>query len=592
MEVFCKGSPESSAVIADCFRRERLLIVVCGSLSLLGVVSQLPVPLITRHVIDVALPQKNIHALTISALTLLAFAFTKGSLDLLHSYCATVAREKIVQRIELAVLSHLQKLGLSFFANTKSGYLVGRVTADSAGVGMILSNVAIPLLRDLATLVMASAALFWFEWHLALASLAILPVLVLTALALSPAIRRRSVDHQEAMAEAWDSFHQGVALIKLVMAYQAEGWEVERVRKATTGRRNAVVRLTFLSALSGQVMAMIAGIGPLIVLCVGGAMVSRGTLTLGTLLAFNVLVGFAIGPAQRLASVGADFQLVAASLQRVYDLLDTRPVLLDPTVPKPFGPIRGSVAFERVWFAYESDRPVLKDVSFEAHSGEVVAIVGRNGAGKTSLVDLVARFYDVQDGCVRIDSTDVRDVRQSDLRRCVSVVPQDSVLVSGTVRDNIAYGSGSVGEEAITEAARAASAYDFVMKLPNGFDSQVGERGIKLSGGQRQRIAIARAILRNTRILILDEATSEIDAESERLIQQGIGRLFRNRTTFVIAHRFATVLEADKILVLDDGVLVDAGRHDQLVRRCAVYRDLCHDQFIDSPVASIEETAL
>lgn len=584
MRLSIECSSYSASIIRGCFRREWRLTVICCLLCLFAVALQLPLPLLTRRVIDVALPHKDLHALGVVAALLFAFALVKGGVAVLQAYCAASVRERVIQHIELSVLSHLQRVGLSFFANANSGYLVGRLTGDSAGAALIISNVMIPITRDLATLAVAGTALLYFEWRLALVAVVVIPGLVLAAFSFAPLIRRRSLEYREAMAESWDFFHQGISLIKLVLAFQTEEWETQRVRAATDRRRVSAVRVSVLSSLSTYVMALLASLGPLAVLCVGGAMVCKGALTLGTLLAFNVLVGLIVAPAQRLSNVGAEMQSVMACISRICGLLDTAPSVVDPDAPARLSSSGGSVCFENVWFSYEVGRPVLKDVSFKAEAGELVAIVGRNGAGKTSLVDLIPRFYDPDAGRVLVDGKNVKELRQADLRSIIGVVPQTAALLSATIRDNIRYGRGNAREDDVLAAARAANAYDFVMKLPKGLDNQVGERGVKLSGGERQRIAIARAVLRNPRILILDEATSEVDVESERLIQQSVGGWFRNRTTFVIAHHFATVLEADRILVLEAGSLVDQGKHEELISRCRAYRELCRDQFLLSGI--------
>ncbi|HSK62916.1 MAG TPA: ABC transporter ATP-binding protein, partial [Pyrinomonadaceae bacterium] len=303
---------------------------------------------------------------------------------------------------------------------------------------------------------------------------------------------------------------------------------------------------------------------------------------LGTLMAFNIFVGYLFAPAQRLMNVAADAQSSSVALDRLCELFETKREVDDPIAPQELNGVRGDVSFRDISFSYSPGQPVLRGINLDVSAGSVVALVGRNGAGKTTLVNLVPRFFDPDQGQLCVDGIDVRSLRQKDLRSVIAMVPQETVLFSGTIRENVCYGCAEASDTDAWEAIAAANADEFINTLPDGLATEVGENGVGLSGGQRQRIAIARAMIRQPRILILDEATSEVDVESEQFIRAALERLFRDRTTFIIAHRLATVVNADLIVVLDKGKIVDQGTHPELFERCSLYRDLCVTQFLNN----------
>jgi subfamily B ATP-binding cassette protein MsbA len=547
----------------------------------LGVALQLPLALVTRYIIDSALPRKDVHAIDAVIVGLIGLMAVKGAADVVQNYVIVVAREYMNADMQKWLFSHVQRLDLSFFKGSKSGYLTARIYNDVSALGFLVSNALLPSIRDVLTLAVAAALLFVFHWKLAIASLLVVPLFVASLRALSARIKQLSATLQETSAVAWDGMQESLSAMTVVKAFQAEEREAARVVRALREKADASVRKTLMSSLSALAASFIAGGGPLVVLWYGGRMVVHGEITLGTLMAFNICLGYLLFPAQRLMNINSEVQMALAAADRVHDLISMTPKVRDAEQPVVLARVSGAVKFRNVSFSYEPGREVLHRINFEAAPGETIAIVGRNGAGKTTLVNLIPRFYDVQEGSVLVDDIDVRRLRQNDLLRAIGIVPQESLLFGASIRDNLYYGLPGASDEELRRVCVAANAYQFIIeKLPRGFDTQVGERGTRLSGGERQRLAIARAMLRNPAILILDEATSEVDAESERLIQLALADLFRGRTTFVIAHRFSTLLHADKILVLEDGRLIDQGRHGDVFERCSVYRGLCRDQLI------------
>jgi ATP-binding cassette, subfamily B, bacterial MsbA len=567
-------------IVLPPLKQERRQLMLAAALMVASVALQLPLALVTRHIIDVLLPGKDLRGLNLVILALLAVMVVKGLVDVWHNYVTSLTRERVVMSVQMRLLDHVQSLSLSFFWKSKTAYLSARISADSTSVGNAVTSTLLPAIREAVTLGFATVMVLTFQWKLGLASLAILPLFVASLKVLSKKRRRCAEQYQESYAVACESLTESLSAMEVVKAFVAEAHEAARVRRVLLERTRAFVQMGLLSSVSTFAAWFIAGLGPLLVLWCGGRMIVKGELTLGTLMAFNIFVGYLFSPAQRLMNIGAEAQASLVALDRLCELLATPREVNDPPEPLALPEVKGAVSFRNVSFAYSPDQPVLRHVSLEAPAGAVVALVGRNGAGKTTLVNLIPRFFDPEHGQVCLDGIEVRRFRQKDLRGVIALVPQKTVLFPGTIRDNIRYARPDASPSEVAKAAAAANADEFINLLPDGLDTEVGEDGVGLSGGQRQRIAIARAMLRDPRILILDEATSEVDVESEKLIRAALEQLFRHRTTFIIAHRLATVVNADRIVVLDKGTVIDQGTHQDLYRRCALYRDLCETQFL------------
>jgi len=569
-------------VVLAPLKQEKKKLMLAAGLMVISVGLQLPLALVTRYIIDDLLPNKNIHGLNLVILTLLGVMILKGMVDVCQNYTISLARERIVANLQMRLLDHVQSLSLSFFWKSKAAYLSARISADSTSVGNAVTNSMLPAIRDVVTVVFATVMVMIFQWKLGLASLAILPMFIFSLRLLSKRRRRCAEAYQESYAVACESLTESLSAMEVVKAFVAEENEAAKVRRAVVARMKAFVQMGLVSSVSTFAAWFIAGLGPLLVLWFGGRMIVNGELTLGTLMAFNIFVGYLFSPAQRLMNVAADAQQSSVALDRSCELFETRREVDDPQEPLEIDELRGDVSFRHISFSYSPGQPVLRDINLDVPAGSVVALVGRNGAGKTTLVNLIPRFFDPDHGQMCVDGIDVRSLRQKDLRGVIAMVPQETVLFSGTIRDNICYGSPEASDMDAREAMIAANADEFINALPDGLDSEVGENGVGLSGGQRQRIAIARAMIRQPRILILDEATSEVDVESEQFIRAALEDLFRDRTTFIIAHRLGTVVNADQIVVLDKGEILDQGTHQELFERCSLYRDLCETQFLNN----------
>lgn len=475
---------------------------------------------------------------------------------------------------------HVQRLSMRWFERHSHGGIMARVLYDVDAVQYALAGGIVDMLANAVTLVAVLVVLFWRAPGLALIGVAALPLYVANFLLFQRPIRRVAGEARDQYSEVYAILSESIAGIKVVKAFAREQHEA---RKFVQELRNSVdlsMRLARLRTLLSITSGMLTGLASIAVYYFGGMkMLKAGTMTMGDLLAFNQYLGMLYGPALALVTVSDTLNWITSSVERIFETLDTVPDIQEPKEPVRLTEIRGYVEFDHVWFAYEPGEWVLEDVSLTAEPGKVIALVGPSGSGKTTIVHLIPRFYDPTEGRVLIDGHDVRDLNLQFLRRNIGMVLQENFLFSGTIRDNIRYGRPEATDEEVVRAAMAANCHDFIMEFPDGYETVVGERGTRLSGGQRQRIAIARALLRDPRILILDEATAELDSESEALIQEALERLMRDRTTFIIAHRLSTVMNADQILVLDQGRIVERGTHAELATAGGLYAKLCEVQF-------------
>lgn len=556
------------------FHGHWLRIVAAGALMIAGSIIPLPLAWLTRYLIDDVLRPGHGSTLNAIALCLIAYIVVSVIVGVVETYLVTITQEAVVMNLQRTILCHLHARGMAFFKGSTSGYLTGRIVNDAVAIGTFLGGVGLPLIRDITALAVALCLMFLFQWRLAAAVLLFMPLVVVTEAAFVKQIRSCSSRLYEVIALAWDTLHESIAAMELVKGLHAEGQELNKVDRALQEKLNAAVGLSIISSWSSLVKGVVSGLGPLLVLWFGGEMVVARRISLGTLVAFNGLAAYMFSPLGRLLRVRADAQASLAGSDRVCELLSAPPEVQDPLHPRDFQRIRGSVEFQDVWFSYGTGQQALKGIHLAVKPGERVALVGRNGAGKTSLISLIPRFFDPDRGAVRIDGIDIRSVRQGDLRIQIGIVSQGSSLLPGTVMENICYGVSNPIEREAVQAAVDALAYDFITKLPRGFDTEVGQRGMRLSGGERQRISIARILLRRPQIVILDEATSEVDAESEAAIQCLLNGSLFGRTIFLISHRIASVKHADRIVVMECGTIVDGGSHDELYERCFLYRAL------------------
>ncbi len=491
-----------------------------------------------------------------------------------HSYLTAWVSQRIVADFRRYLFRHLQTLDIGFFARRRTGELLSRLMSDVTVIQSVVTETPIDSAKQLVTFVGGIAFLLTMNWRLCLLILVVLPVLVLVAKIFGRKLKALSTslqDHTAALSTLAEEVISGIRIVKSFVQTKREDArfsnQIDRTLELTM--RRAGIMALFIPVISLLTFSAAAA-----VMWYGGRQVIEGTVTPGDLFAFVLFAGILIGPFSSAARVFAQVKEAQGAMQRVFEILDVRPDIHDQPGTKVLSAVDGHVRFDGVGFAYDARTPVLSHLSFEAKPGEIIAFVGPTGAGKTTVINLLHRFYDPTDGRITVDEHDMRQVSVESWYRQLALVPQETILFGGTILDNIRYGNPDADDAAVREASQAAHAHDFIMHCPDGYQTIVGEKGVNLSGGQRQRIAIARAILTNPRILLLDEATSSLDTESERLVQEALERLMKGRTTFVVAHRLSTIQRADRILVLDKGRLVEDGTHNQLMERRGLYHYL------------------
>ena len=564
---------------------QKMLIAVIALVFSVGL--GLILPLVVRNLVDVVLTQKDMTLLNrIAGLLFVVFGVQAG-FSFINRLAQAYVGERIVADIRVQVYSHLQKLSLQFYADHRTGEIVSRLTNDVSLLQNAVTNNLIALLRQLLTLIGGAIFLFILDWRLTLIILAGIPVVTLTMVTLGRKIRKAATAVQDHLAEAANVLEETVAGIRIVKSFAREAHEITRFSKKVDDTFNAAMYRVRLSATLGPIIGFMAFASITLTLWFGGYEVIQGNLSPGSLVAYLVYTMMVAAPIASLAGLYTQFQSALGAIVRIFELLDTDPDIADTPNADKLPPVIGEVNFDSVSFEYSADVPILRSVSFSAKPGQVVALVGPSGAGKTTLVNLIPRFYEATQGIITIDGHDVTVITQESLREQIGIVPQDTLLFSESVRENIRYGRLNATNEDIEAAAKAANAHNFILEeLPNGYDTLVGERGVKLSGGQRQRVAIARALLKDPRILILDEATSSLDSESEQLVQNALEYLMKGRTTFVIAHRLSTIVNADWIVVLSKGELVEQGTHtDLLAKPEGLYQRLHNLQFAPNGVS-------
>jgi ABC-type multidrug transport system fused ATPase/permease subunit len=551
-----------------------------------------------RDVIDRSLLRNDTHRLWWSVGAIVVLGVVRGALMLGRRILSGRQALDVEMDMRSGMYAHLVRLSFGFYDRHQTGQLMSRATVDLQGVRFFLGYGLIFFFQNVLTILSVSVVLFFFEWKLALIVLAVTPVLVLIAYRYSHVAHPTLRDVQQRLADVSTVAEENIVGVHVVKAFAQEPTEIEKFRRRSELVFDQTLKANRQRATYVPLLSFLPLLAQAVVLLIGARMVLHHSLTPGGFVAFNLYLGLLVVPLRALGMWIGQAQRATAAGERIFQVLDEPEDVADAPQAQPLPPGPGALRFEGVSFSYSENRPVLEAIDLDVAPGRTIALIGHTGSGKTTLTSLVPRFYDVTAGHVTIDGVDVRDVTLASLRSAIGVISQDPFLFSATVRENIAFGRVDLSDDDVRRFAEAAQAHEFIERLPKGYDTVIGERGITLSGGQRQRVAIARALAVDPRILILDDATASVDASTEARIRTGLREAMRDRTTLIIAHRFSTIALADEIVVLDEGRIVARGTHDQLVATNAVYREiyehgLLERQFTDALEArgDIEDVA-
>jgi ATP-binding cassette, subfamily B, bacterial MsbA len=603
------------------YRWQLVLALFCLALS---TSTGLLLPLVAGQLINAIAGQAATFSLNQAAIFLIAVTLVQAVFNLIQSYSFSFIGERVVSDLRIHAYSHLQQLSLSFFNNRRVGEITSRITNDVTLIQAAVTTNVASLLSSTIQFVGAIALMLTVSWQLTSMALLLVPFVSVLGILFGRWLRRISTEVQDRLADASSVLEESVAGIRIVKSFAREPYEISRFRSSVEATFRTAMRRARVRALFQPLIGTAAWSVMVAILWFGGTLVLQGDMRPGDLIAFLLYAGNIAGVLGTFTGLFGQLQEALGAITRVFELIDTAPAVADRLDARVLPVVQGRIAFDNVNFAYDVENreqkienreqrfemrdvngtedtspisnlqppAVLHNLSLAIESGEVLALVGPSGAGKSTIVNLIPRFYDVQSGAVLIDGHDVRSVTQASLREQIGIVPQETTLFGGTVGDNIRYGRLEASQEAVEAAARAANAHEFIIGLANGYETLVGERGVKLSGGQRQRVAIARAILKDPRILILDEATSALDSESERLVQEALERLMVGRTSIIIAHRLSTVKRADRIAVVVGGRIVELGTHSRLLEQGGVYARLYAMQFREEETALLGLSAL
>jgi len=555
------------------------IMVLAGMCVLLDSLLNLVIPQLVRVTIDTVIPQQAFGALWWVVVGILGTAAGLGILAYLRSYLMSLVGQRVIFTLRNRLYEHLQSLSMRFFDSRRTGELMSRVTSDVGSLQQLITSGVMEIITDFLTFVAIVVLLLWTDWQLTLLLLCTFPLMILTTRRFGQHIRGAYRKVQQTIADVNDHLQQTISAVRLVKSFANEKYEIDRFQEQNRRSMEANLKAVRLWSIFFPIIDVMNHLGTVVVIAFGARQVMLGRLSLGSLVAFLSYLQQLHRPIRRFGRIMNVVQQGAASAERIFDILDTEPDVTEKPGAIQLPPVRGHVEFENVTFSYDGQHDAVSGLTLSIRPGMTLALVGPSGAGKSTVASLLMRFYDPDQGRITIDGHDIRDVTLESLRSQMGVVSQEIILLSGTVRENIAYGRPEASFDEIVEAAKAANAHEFITAFPKGYETEIGERGVRLSGGQRQRIAIARALLKDPRILILDEATSQLDSESEHLIQEALARLLKGRTSLVIAHRLSTIQSADLIVVMERGKILEMGTHEELLARSGRYAALHAVQF-------------
>ncbi len=552
------------------------LALVC---TVLAAGANLYLPWIIKDMIDDVLAEKNMEMLNMISVGIVVVFLFRGVFYYGQSYLVSYIGQRVVVDVREIMFQKFQRMPMSYFDQHQTGETMSYVTNDVAAIQTALVEKLIEVFTETSILIGSIVMMFYLDWKLTLLTMVVVPLVGSAMRIFGKKIKANGTVMQERLAEITSLLQESISSIRVIKSFVREDFEIDRFKKQNMLNFQAAMKNVKLNSLLTPTVEFLAALAVTFIVWFGGYEVVNGVLTAGALVAFLTYAVNLANPVKRIARVYGALQQAMAAVDRIFHVLDMEEAIKDRDDAKDLPPVHGNVSLHDVSFSYDNEHYALQHVSLEVKPGQMIAFVGPSGAGKSTIANLIPRFYDVSEGSISIDGHDIRDVTLSSLREQIGIVPQETTLFSATVMENIRYGRLDATDEEVIEAAKAANADEFIQQLPNGYDTQIGERGITLSGGQRQRMSIARAILKNPQILILDEATSALDTESEKIVQSALDKLMVGRTSFVIAHRLSTIFDADQIYVIEHGRICEHGTHEELLKLDGLYSNLYNIQF-------------